>query len=79
MTADGTSYHPAKVGQTVVVIDSSHSSNGTLEHPGIITRVWGGCVNIKVLPDCGDPYDMTSVQHWLDRGSWPVDYCWREV
>lgn len=34
--------------------------NGTKDHVAVITRNWGKCVNLKVLPDCGDPYDATS-------------------
>jgi hypothetical protein len=48
--------------------------------------VWGDgptpTVNIKVLPDCGEPFDATSVQHWAS-GGFPVDgkfaYRYREV
>lgn len=44
------------------------------EHPAIVTRVWGSreptpTINVKVLPDCGEPYDATSIQHWKSSGS----------
>lgn len=75
------------VGSVVVFLaGDDHVHNGTREHPAIVTRTWGEgahpCVNLKVLPDCGEPFDATSVQHWQDRG-WPTDgkfaYCYREV
>lgn len=34
--------------------------NDVTDHVAIITRVWPACVNLKVFPDCGEPYDATS-------------------
>lgn len=53
-------------------------SNGCADgpYPAVITRVWSDtCVNLKVLPDCAEPFDATSV--CLDdidcssRWTWP--------
>ena len=76
-----------RVGTVVVYLAGpDQESNGTREHPAIVTRVWGSgprpTVNLKVFPDCGEPFDATSMQHWTSFG-WPLDgrfaYCWREV
>lgn len=57
-----------------VVIFSGEMSNGALEHPAIITRVWGPeCVNLTVFLDNAAPRSWTSVMlgtsgiHWR----WP--------
>jgi hypothetical protein len=51
----------ASVGRIVIVRTPSQFNSSYL-HPGIITRVWGDAmVNVKVFPDCGAPYDETSV------------------
>lgn len=42
--------------------DKDRQYNGADVHPAVITRVWPKCVNLKVLPDCGAPYDATSQQ-----------------
>lgn len=73
-----------KVGTVVVFLaGDDHVHNGTKEHPAIVTRVWGDgdrpTVNLKVLPDCGEVFDATSVQHWHVRGALPLTYCYREV
>lgn len=41
---------------------SDRKYNGSDLHPAIITRVWEKFVNLKVIPDCGAPYDATSQQ-----------------
>lgn len=78
---------PMTVGRIVVFLaGDDHVHNGTREHPAIVTRVWGPgplpTVNLKVLPDCGEPFDATSVQHWTAAG-WPLDgkftYRYREA
>ena len=55
------------IGDTVLVHDPLNVSNGTTEHPAIVTRVWGSgetpTINVKVFPDCGEVYDITSIQH----------------
>lgn len=84
-TADTAARLPdLRVGHIVVFLagdDRVH--NGTVEHPAIVTRVWGKgprpTVNLKVLPDCGEPFDATSVQHWSIKGYWPIQYAYREV
>lgn len=40
--------------------DSQRAYNGTSDHIAFITRLNGGSVNLKVLPDCGAVYDATS-------------------
>ena len=49
------------LGQTVIV-KNTDKSNGSTEQPAIVNRVWGDdCVNVMVLPDCGEPYCLTSI------------------
>jgi len=50
------------LGDTVIfrTQEQSRQHNGSSDHVAIITRVWAKSVNLKVLPDCGDPYDATS-------------------
>lgn len=56
-----------KVGEAIQVVDPNVSSNGTNVHPALVTRVWGQgdtpTINAKVFPDCGTPYDATSIEH----------------
>ena len=70
---------PMKLG--TIVVFGKRSSNGAEEHPAIVTRVWGDgetpTVNIKVIPDCGEPFDATSIQHWKSQG-WGSGYYYRE-
>lgn len=40
--------------------DTKRAYNGTKDHIAFITRLNGGSVNLKVMPDCGDIYDATS-------------------
>lgn len=51
-----------RVGDTVIyrTQEKSKQFNGSTDHPAIVTRDWGKCVNLKVIPDCGAPYDATS-------------------
>ena len=45
-----------------IVLFRSLDSNGTKEHPALITRVWSDtCVNLTVFPDYGEPVYKTSV------------------
>jgi hypothetical protein len=76
-----------RVGTIVVFLaGSDHVHNGSREHPAVVTRVWGEgptpLVNLKVLPDCGEPFDATSVHHWTAEG-WPPNgqfvHCYREA
>jgi len=51
-----------RVGETVIyrTQDKAKQFNGSSDHPAIVTHDFGSCVNLKVLPDCGDVYDATS-------------------
>lgn len=51
----------ASIGR-IVIVHTQQAFNGSHEHPGIITHAWrDDYVNVKVLPDCGAPYDDTSI------------------
>lgn len=42
----------------------AQSNYNTGEIAAIVTRVWShGCVNLKIIPDCGAMQDRTSVVH----------------
>jgi hypothetical protein len=46
----------------IVIVRTPTSFNGSNEHPAIITHAWrDDYANVKVLPDCGAPYDDTSI------------------
>lgn len=57
------------VGETVLFTanpgdEIAHSNYNKDEIPAIVTRVWShGCVNVKIIPDCGPMQDRTSVVH----------------
>lgn len=75
-----------RIGRIVVFLAAEdHEHNGTREHPAVVTRVWGGgptpIVNLKVLPDCGEPFDATSVPYWTEPGFPPklrFQQCYRK-
>ncbi len=51
----------ASIGR-IVIVRTPSEFNGSHFHPGIITHAWTDTmVNVKVLPDCGAPYDETSI------------------
>lgn len=58
----------ASIGRVVIVM--GHHSNGSSEHPAIITRAWSDAepseatvlVNVTILPDCGEPKPQGSIQ-----------------
>jgi hypothetical protein len=66
------------IGRTVITIGIIHS-NGTHEHPAIVTRVWSDqepseatvLCNLTVFPDCGTQAAITqgSVQIFDDRAA----------
>ncbi len=60
-----------------IVLFRSELSNGALEHPAIITRVWSDtCVNLTVFLDFGAPSLKTSVT--FDESEAPsAQYSWR--
>lgn len=52
------------IGQIVTCVIVAGKSNGHTQQPAIVTNVWSdSCVNIKVIPDCGDLFDATSVRY----------------
>lgn len=45
-----------------IVLFRSLDSNGSKEHPALVTRVWSDtCVNLTVFPDYGELVFKTSV------------------
>jgi hypothetical protein len=61
-----------------IVLFRTHASNGALEHPAIITRVWSDtCVNLSVFPDFGEPQPRTSVNQNESLDGPNQDYAWR--
>lgn len=77
---------PTRKGPTMklgtAVIFGKHTSNGSDEQAAIVTRVWGDepfpTVNLKVLPDFGEPFDAGSVVFWRN-GPWQSEYYYREA
>lgn len=58
----------ASIGR-IVVVRTPSQFNGSNLHPGIITHAWrDDYVNVKVLPDCGAPYDETSINVFQTQG-----------
>lgn len=50
--------------RVVHVADERMTANGHHDHvqAGVVTQVWSPtCVNVKVLADCGEVFDVTSV------------------
>lgn len=59
-----------------IVLFRSLDSNGSLEHPAIITRVWSDvCVNLLVFPDNFLPVAKTSVV--LEENDLGNMFAWR--
>lgn len=64
----------ASIGRIIITLGVLNS-NGTDEHPAIITRAWSDkdtadgpvCVNATVLPDCGPPQSQGSIQVYDNR------------
>lgn len=51
--------------RSVVFFSKTRQFNNHPEQPAVITKVWGtgpaSAVNVKVLPDCGTPFDACSM------------------
>lgn len=77
----------------IVTVRTSEPYNGSSEHPAIVTRVWSSndpaeargahaCINVTVLPDCGEPFWMSSIGLFETKGeaeaasSVPVPVAW---
>jgi hypothetical protein len=62
---------------SVVITKGISNSNGTFEHPAIITRIWSDkepseavvLCNLTVFPDCSAPIAMGSVQIFDDQAA----------
>lgn len=60
-----------------IVLFRSYNSNGSIEHPAIITRVWSDtCVNLIVFLDMAIPMLKSSVIQDEDVSS-DNNYAWR--
>jgi hypothetical protein len=61
----------------IVITKGISNSNGTSEHPAIITRIWSDkepseavvLCNLTVFPDCGTPITVGSVQIFDDAAA----------
>ena len=61
-----------------IVLFRSAPSNGTVEHPAIITRVWSDtCVNLTVFQDFGEPILKTSVNQNESLDGANQELAWR--
>lgn len=68
-----------KLGDVVKFRIPSHQRkdfSGCKWAPAIVTRVWGSsCVNVKVIPDCGELFNAVSVGVGYgdpDLGHWVI-------
>lgn len=51
-----------------IVIVKGLQSNGSDEHPAVVTRVWNPTyLNVMVLPDAGQPQAVTSIAFFQTR------------
>lgn len=61
-----------------IVLFRSLESNGSSEHPAVVTRVWSDtCVNLTVFPDFGEPVLKTSVNQNETLDSPNQNLAWR--
>jgi hypothetical protein len=55
-------------GDVVIHVGPWSISNGHEEQVAVVTWVWNEhSVNLKVMPDCGTPYDATVVEAVVDE------------
>ncbi len=70
-----------RVGDIVIYRQSLHEEpyNGTREHPAIVTRVWGRCVNLTVMHDgmFGGVKPVTSVDRAMTHPGADAMAAWR--
>jgi hypothetical protein len=62
---NGKAFKLPHIGQIVHVYTRNpnywYNGCGVGPYPAVVTRVWSDkCINLKVMPDCGLPYDLTS-------------------
>ena len=61
-----------KIGEIVILKEYRNGSWN--DEVAIVTRVWDeDCVNVKVLPDCDEPYDRTSVHLGIPNGLYYIE------